>query len=60
MFLGNAQKIQEEHEKASAGLLEILAGIEDKRSGVALDATMLLRWHREIADVCKRMIRQYS
>ena len=42
VFLGNAKKIQEEHEKVSDGLLEILATIKDKRSGVAADATMHL------------------
>jgi len=60
MFLAMSKKVKEEHEKASDDMLELLTRIEDKKSGVAKDATMLLRWHREIADVCKRMIRQYG
>jgi len=59
-FLEIVRVIQDRHDKEIAEVLDIMASIPDKHSQAFKDATMILRFYREMADLCKRTIRQYS
>lgn len=60
VFLKNVQKMLDDHNAEISKLLVVLKVIEDKCSQNFLDATMLLRWHRTCADMCKSTLKMYA
>ena len=59
-FLEIVKSIQDRHDKEITEVLDIMAAIPDKKSQLFNDATMILGFNREMADLCKRTIRKYS
>ena len=59
-FLKIVKRRQDRYDEEIAEVLDIMASIPDKHSQAFKDATMILRFYREMADLCKRTIRQYS
>ena len=60
VFLEATQPRLDRHNEEITDLVDILGKLQDKHSQLWKDAMMLLRYHREMADISKRMIEQYG
>jgi len=59
-FLAVIQGKLDEHTDTIIQLLGVLRIIVDKKSSQFADATMMLHYEREEADLCKRILKQYG